>query len=207
MIFAVQWSQAGPGERRTLLPALYEGEVFVTQHFREVNEAPGGVRAAHAIEVVEDPDAMEQYDLGGVTIVLATRRITFDRRPYTLLVVAHRLESGPLGINAGYCLYDDSPQDAMLATHPFCAMETVLARYGVPVTVGDQTELLIQSAELTLPGGDPTPVLVAQSSDGDPMISHALIRVIAGDPPILQIRWAFVLLHNRYWEAIRNHRA
>lgn len=180
-----------------ILPSIKGRRAVVTQLFRQTNELSEGVRASHAMDALLNPDGLERHDIQGGAVILATRRITIARAPYTLLVIARQDAGQVPEIQSGYRIYDRSDEDAALAKAPFAAFMELLARFGIPVRVGATKSLFVRSAIVTLE--DDTPVIEVErpSDEGAGMIA-AFVRTEKGNPQRAHVAWAYALDKSAY---------
>jgi hypothetical protein len=187
---------AAPGA--TPLRPIEVGDIAVTELFRRENEVPDGIRARHAIEAYSEPDALARFDLDGVEIVLATRRIEFGDAPYTLLLLGTRGGPQPtLQLVAGFRLYLDAERN--LWREPMAAFETLLERYGLQITLGSHSGRFIPAAVV-----DSSEAIRAEGcADGLYVNSH--IRVLPNGR--VEYAWVFALDTTAYREAARARRS
>jgi hypothetical protein len=196
----IRWSprsDAAGGEQQTPLKAFTAGDVEVTQLFRQENEVPDGIRARHAIEAFLEPDAVTSFDVGGMVVWLATRRVAFPT-PYTLVLLAsQRAGEATIQIAAGFRLYRDKTDGAELWQEPQAAFETLIQRYGLPVRVGEVVGRFV-------------PAAVAGSGQGvqgegaeDSFFVSAFVRPL--DDGRVEYAWVFAIDTTAYRSAARAH--
>ena len=217
----VKWTGSTTQPAPQSLPPLVGRRAVVTQQFRQENASTDGIRASHAIDALANSDALERHELDGLTVLLATRRITVVRVPHTLLIMANQRGAAAPEIIAGYRLYETAPEDAELARHPFAAFTELLRRYGAPVRVGTQIGLFIRAATVPivegapivateLPGGDPVALTVskeghiglAAGQGAEPVTLLAVCRIVGGNPPAAEVRWAHAVRLGPYRMAL-----
>lgn len=178
--------------------------IAVTQLFRQECELPGYVRSVHAIEAMKHPDGIIKYDLGGITMVLATKWVAVASPPYLMLLISMIKDADLAEIEFGFRLYPDGDFIAKDAS-PDQAFMQMLARYGLPVTVGDQCGLFIVHAQVKAEGGAAKLIKVEQQSTGRVVLS-TLMKTQGTSPPTVDIAWAFAIDAEGYAADVRKHR-
>lgn len=204
----IRWQRIiGTNEGAIDTKPIRAGNTVVTQLFRDCNKFDGGIRAAHAFETLEDPDALMREDLGGLTVLLAMRRVALGRDPYTLLLIAHQKDNGPIEVAEGYRLYDDFASQEDLAFYPRAAFEALLRSYGAPVRVGGQTGLFIPAAYVVgALTNDAVQVVEGLVPQGEFFHVSQIVRLTQEQHPGVEVRWAYAILMDRYRAGVRRHR-
>ena len=141
------WS-ASAGSARPLPPIRIEN-VLVTPVFRQECELPGHVRSVHAVAALREPDALVEYKLAGSTLLLATKWIPVPKRSFNLLLMGRVRKAGTIELTLGFRVYGDRGSGES-AAHPVDVFMELLRRYGLPVSVGEQSGLLIPQATVEL---------------------------------------------------------
>lgn len=198
-VIGVRWHAGSDlGATRSPLRPVIEGDIAVTQLFREENEIPDGIRPQHAIEAFREPDARSHFDLGGIEAQLATRRITLGQAPYTLLLVASRaLPDGEIQITAGFRLYRDEIDTIRLWEQPVAAFEALLERYALRLRLGEHIGLFIPAAIVEAGTG------VEGENAPDVFLVHTFMRPL--EDGRCEYAWTFGLDMGAYRSAARQH--
>jgi len=206
----VRWSLTKGLKTPVLAPVRVQGvrqenRIIVTQQFRQESEQQDHIRAGHAIAALRDPNGIERFDLSdesaSFSVVLATKRITAGRLPYTLLLFCTEREPRETEVALGFKIYDREEDESKIWLHPLDAFLTLLRRYGVPVQVGDETDLWIAKARIEISSKDK--LVQARITDNRPFIMSAIIKLNNGYPRIADVRWAFALDAGRYRTDLR----
>lgn len=177
------------------------GATTVTELFRKECEVPGYVRAVHAVEALNNPDASERYSLNETTIVLATRRVVLGHAPYSLLVIAFERQAGHCEIQLAFRVYDDSKANDV-DLRPLAVFEKLLMRYGTTVYVGDQSGLLIPAARVK--SSESGHALVrAAAPKKEKYLVHALLR--PDTVGFTDVAWVFALSTSVYGADVHRH--
>lgn len=184
--------------------AVRAGNITVTELFRQECELTGDVRTAHAIEVLQNPEARAEYEIDGEKVILATRRVTLGYEPYTLLIIASSKEDGRTDIYLGFRLYDEAGKATGEMREPFEVFRTLLERYGTPVEVGDQVSIFIPRAKVPIAGQAPSAIVRGRAPEGEPFLVSAIVKVNEPDG-IADVAWAFAILTGRYRANVRTH--
>jgi hypothetical protein len=201
--FSIHWS--GATQSVVKFRPVQAGSIIVTQQFRDICEATGDVRADYAIAAMERPDSRVNYDLGGSELVLATKKISIAPHPYTLLLIA-AVRDGKLQIELGFRLYADLTSGEP-PSDPFALFTTFLDNFGLPVTAGDQTGLLVPSAVVPIASEDPTKIVQALASCNEEYLVYGVFRIRDSEPPVADVKWAFAISRVRYREYAQAHRS
>jgi hypothetical protein len=200
----IMWSGAMLSQMR--LAPIRAGSITVTEQFRQKCELTGDVRSVHAIEALQRPSAVVNYQLGEVTILLVTRRVTLASHPYTLLVIASVRDMNQTDILLGFRIYDGDDSDLANNPHPFDVFMVLLKRYGVSVEVGNHHGLFIPRANVEIPPGGVQQLVRGQMPKEEHILVHALIKVRDTTPGTADVAWAFAILIGRYRSDIRRHK-
>lgn len=185
-------------------------EIVVGPGFREFNAEWDGIRPQHAIEALSDPDATFRYPfrLGPGHQLLATRRVTVSKEPYTLLLLVRPLAKGRSEIGEAYRLYDEV-EGHELHRHPMGAFENLISRYGVPFEIPNQKGTLrvkfVRTARIQVESTDPKAVmrLFPLPKGIDALSGAARFRVVDESPPVCEIEWLWFLDERRYRADVR----
>ena len=198
--FRLRWE--GQSGSQMPLEKFRIGDFTITQLFRQECELPGYVRAVHAAAALETPDKFVSFRAGKIDVILATKRITLGAPPYTLIVLAAML-NGLKQILLGFRFYrDDKEPDPQESAYGIFL--SFLERYGLPVTVGSQTGLLIPTAVMTLPADGR--IEVAHTNQSDDALLSSFFRIRDGVPRIADVAWAFAISKARYNSDFTKHR-
>jgi len=176
------------------LQALDAGDAIITDLFRNESEVPGGIRSTHAAEVFADPQALDRFELDDVAVVLATRKLSMEKRPHVALILATEQPSSKPLIFLGFKLgaADDVDLDA-LAEKPVLAFQATLRRFGLPIQVGSQAGLFIpdETVSSDLPQTELVKIL------GSPAESGILAAIVTLNS-LWRVRWAFAIDRAKY---------
>jgi hypothetical protein len=116
------------------------------------------------------------------------------------------VREGRTEIVLGFRFYQD-PKEENELTDPLEIFTKLLERYGLPVTVGTQTGLLIPSAVVEEATSQSRTNLVHVHAEPDEeFIVNTLFRIRAGSPRVADVAWAFAISSRRYHEDIRKRR-
>jgi hypothetical protein len=191
----------------TSLPPITTGSVKVSPMFRDNNNVAGGIRVPHAVEALSDPDDRRIFEIGGLSFILATRKVSTGKDPYVMLLVA-KTEGGEVELLHGFRLYQPRVQLDQLANDPFLAFQVLLSRYGLPVSVGNQHGLLVPFARFDAQGGgDATSIVSGQCPKDESFVLGAFIKVLEKNPRQIEASWVFGVNTSRYFRAARDHRS
>jgi hypothetical protein len=203
VVLTINWSaSAGPS---LPLKAVQSMGLTVTQMFRQETELSGIVRSAHAIAAMQQPDGLASYDLGGITVFLATRWVDAGATPYMILLIASARDKSPTEILLGFRVYPDGRELTKL-THPLVVFEQLIERFGLTIDVGSHTGLFLPHVRVDLPKGGRGELMKAHAQTGQPALMSAFVRVNETIPPTADVSWAFAIATGRYREEIAKHR-
>ena len=211
----IRWSRLPGSKQPRLEPIEFDltpkgKKIVVTQQFRQESESHDHIRAAHAIAAMRNPDAVERFDAGDETskfaVLLATRRITLGRYPYTLLLFSTERDPETIEIALGFRLYDDEGDPPSIWLHPLDTFLNLLTRFGAPVRVGSQVELWIPNARTDLKTNDLSKLVEVKIGDGESFILNAIVKINKTPQRTADIAWAFAIKSAQYRAHLRKHR-
>lgn len=192
-----QQPQPGPP-----IESLKAANVVATQMFRQECELPGLVRSVHAIAAMQQPDHLTDYDLGGIKVTLATKWIEAGANSYVLLLTANAKDGGPTELSLAFRAYP-----AVLGitkdTDPSVVFRKVIERYGLTVSVGNQTGLFVPSARLPVPSNGPAKLVEVNNPLNHPCAVCAFFRIQDGTA---DVHWAFAIDNYRYRREVKRQR-
>jgi len=194
----VRWTRARPAAEAAEAPIrpFVAGDIEVTELFRRESEVADGIRARHAIEAFCEPDARAQFDIHGIEVFLATRRIKLGTTPYTLLLLgSRRAEQGAIQLALGFRLYDDQAGTVDLWLDPMAAFETLIERYGLTIRAGPQSARFIPAIRLNTDN-----VLVGEG-EAESFVISAFVRPLEHD--VVEYSWVFAIDTTAYRAAAR----
>jgi hypothetical protein len=105
-------------------------------------ESAGVVRLAHALAVVERPDAVREYEFDDLTFFAAVKEVSVDRGDFALLAFG-KVEKGIAAPTFAFRVYpdeDNSLED--IAAAPSLALALVLKRYCLTYPAREGAELV-----------------------------------------------------------------
>jgi hypothetical protein len=154
------------------------------------------VRAVHAAAALETPDKFVSYRAGEFEVMLATKTITLSAPPYTLIVLA-AVVNGLKQILLGFRYYreDKEPNPRESAYDIFTSF---LEQYGLPVSVGRQTGLLIPTAVVPVTANGRIELVKAHAEQSDDALLSSFFKIRDGVPRIADVAWAFAISKARY---------
>jgi hypothetical protein len=202
VFLAAHWT--GATQSASKLEPVQAGDVIVTQMFRDLCDAGGDVRADYAIAAIGNPDSKVSYDLGGSELVLAAKKISVATYPYTLLLIA-AIREGKLHIELGFRIYADLVQGE-LPSDPMELVTILLDNFGLPVTVGEQTGLLIPSAAVPVTSAAMTNLIRAPAAPIEEPLVYGIVRVRDSEPRVADVKWAFAISRQRYRKYVQAHK-
>lgn len=182
--------------RSTFATTAREGirAVAVADSYRDANTGPHGIRQAHALATLSDPDQIETFIGDGFTVGLASKYVP-GTHPYTLLAEAvDRGSSDDFTLTAAWRLYRGQPSDAS----PLQQFAYVVATYGRTIRFGGFAEAIF-IPHLTVPAFEGDPMTLFSVDGSSPMRVSIMFRKTGnGDA---NLSWAYAIDSNAYDDA------
>jgi hypothetical protein len=200
--FAIRWTGGIPSAVK--LKPVQAGDIVVTQSFRDICEASGDLRADYAIAAAQNPGSEALYGLNGGTLVLATKNVAVAASPFTLLLLA-AIRGEKLHIELGFRVYPDLIQ-GKTPSDPMDLFILILNRFGLPVTVGNQTGHLIPNAVVPVVSNGPTNFIQSSAAPDENPLIYGIVRIRDSTPPVADVKWAFGVSRRRYQEYVQRHK-
>ena len=150
--------------------ALVTDNLVISALFQDRNDWVGGIRASHARRVLESPDGVVEVPLTseGMSVVLATKRIDMTEPPHVMLLIGFRRQDEPLTLSDGFRLKGSGAELEAWRVDPSIALDELLRRYGLPVSVGSGPAQLFhlhcegsRPPTLSFPGTDDSQFAIA----------------------------------------------
>jgi len=196
----VNWSnQVQPGPP---LESIRANNIVVTQLFRQECELPGLVRSVHAFAVIEQPDEIVSYDLSGITVILATKWVRSAESPFALIAIGHRMGDKSIEVDLAFRAYPDV-LPIIGVSNPAEIFIKFVERYGLMVSVGEQTGLFIPSGRVTVPVGGPAGFVQVHNPMNHPFAVCAVCKMERG---VADVHWAFAIDNYRYQRDVKQRR-
>jgi hypothetical protein len=137
--------------------------------------------------------------------VLATKWVATATPPYLLLLIGSTRGADLTQIEFGFRLYPDGDPIAK-ATSPDEVFMWLLARFGLPVAVGDQRGLFLVRAQVKVQGGNFAQLVKVDQPRNERVIVSTLMKSHSTSPPIVDIAWAYAINAEKYAAAVSKHR-
>jgi len=160
-------------------------------------------RPSHAEDALRRPRAIDAHEVGGTTVVLATKLVDPGKGPPFVVLVIAQQRGGTYSVFGGLRLYAGDAA-VELADDPTATFAELIDRYGLRYQAGGVTSkfsaLLIEPP--LAPGGSPQ--FLAGVEQTERMALNAFIKPTRDH---VEIAWPFVLDGERYLADVRAARA
>lgn len=175
---------------------------------REGFEPPGGIRDEHVITALCEADGISFYELTGMRLLIATKKIAKRPAPYIMLLIGTQLAGrSQIDVISAYRIYDREQELETLANYPMRAFLTILDRFGVSLTVGSHEGRLIPDVVVDVEASTGMPFIATDGMTADPeMALPFLISYEPGSPLRARVRWGYALRTEEYRKAVSARR-
>lgn len=191
------------GSPPSRLPPHEAPGVIVTQVFRAINEFEYGLLPTHVTEILAEPDAAVTVTVGGIAFQLVARRLTrAGRSPSVAVVLAWERTPGQIEVYSALQLFGSAAELQSYSEQPLAAFREALNRYGVPVTVGGTTSLLVES--VSIPGA---PSVSLGRPTEQAIVSAFVTQAKTPFGAVTHVTWAHAIDREAYRGAVRAGRA
>lgn len=201
-VVAIDWSGAfgfssvvwiRPTSSVEVHPALVSEGLVATELFQQRNNWADGIRVTQARGILTSPDAVVEVPLagGGMSVVLATKRVDLTRPPHVTLLIGCRNAGGRLTLSDGFRIQGSEHELEAWKADPSLAFDDILRRFGLPISVGSGPAELFH---LHVSGASPAPISTPGITDNRFMVS----MFTRFSPGLWEADWVYAINDTAY---------